>query len=68
MIASPATRNGLHIEDVGQRIKVDIAYAGSCTAGKKEDMECTARARRGAGRGERVAPWVRFFIHAARRM
>src|SRR5467141_4025471 len=41
----------------------DIAYAGSCTAGKKEDMDMYARVlAEAAGRGERVAPWVRFFI------
>src|SRR5882672_1005830 len=64
MIALPGDPgNGLHIEDVGQRIKVDIAYAGSCTAGKKEDMDMYARVlAEAAGRGERVAPWVRFFI------
>src|SRR6266700_4373915 len=64
MIALPGDPgNGLYIEDVGQRIKVDIAYAGSCTAGKKEDMDMYARVlAEAAGRGERVAPWVRFFI------
>jgi len=55
--------NGLYIDDVAQKIKVDIAYAGSCTAGKKEDMDMYARVlAEAAGRGERVAPWVRFFI------
>src|SRR5437762_395749 len=64
MIALPGDPgNGLHIDDVTQRIKVDIAYAGSCTAGKKEDMDMYARVlAEAAGRGERVAPWVRFFI------
>src|SRR6267143_3226828 len=55
--------NGLYIDAVADRIKVDIAYAGSCTAGKKEDMDMYARVlAEAAGRGERVAPWVRFFI------
>src|SRR6267154_2236475 len=64
MIALPGDPgNGLYIDDVTQRIKVDIAYAGSCTAGKKEDMDMYARVlAEAAGRGERVAPWVRFFI------
>jgi len=64
MIALPGDPgNGLHIDDVAQRIKVDIAYAGSCTAGKKEDMDMYARVlAEAASRGERVAPWVRFFI------
>jgi len=64
MIALPGDPgNGLYIDDVQGRIKVDIAYAGSCTAGKKEDMDMYARVlTEAAGRGERVAPWVRFFI------
>lgn len=64
MIALPGDPgNGLYIDDVAQRIRVDIAYAGSCTAGKKEDMDMYARVlAEAAGRGERVAPWVRFYI------
>jgi len=64
MIALPGDPgNGLAIENVEGRVKVDIAYAGSCTAGKKEDMDMYARVlTEAAGRGERVAPWVRFFI------
>src|SRR6266540_3803692 len=64
MIALPGDPgNGLHIGDSEARIKVDIAYAGSCTAGKKEDMDMYARVLREAtARGGRVAPWVKFFI------
>src|ERR1700704_402546 len=55
--------NGRAIADGGERVRVDIAYAGSCTAGKKEDMDMYARVLEAAAeRGERVAPWVRFFI------
>jgi 3-isopropylmalate/(R)-2-methylmalate dehydratase large subunit len=63
MIALPGDPgNGIPIEP-RERIRVDIAYAGSCTAGKKEDMDMYARVLREAlGRGERVAPWVRFYI------
>jgi 3-isopropylmalate/(R)-2-methylmalate dehydratase large subunit len=44
-------------------VRVDIAYAGSCTAGKKADMDMYARVlEEAAERGERVAPWVRFYI------
>ena len=51
------------IEDAAGPIRVDIAYAGSCTAGKKEDMDMYARVLRdAAARGARVAPWVRFYI------
>ncbi len=57
--------NGQYIEDAPPRVKVDIAYAGSCTAGKKEDMDMYARVLgEAAERGERVAPWVRFFIQS----
>jgi 3-benzylmalate isomerase len=64
MIALPGDPgNGLHIGAPETRIKVDIAYAGSCTAGKKEDMDMYARVLREAtARGARVAPWVKFFI------
>src|SRR5438132_1416495 len=55
--------NGLDVDEAEQRIRVDIAYAGSCTAGKKEDMDMYARVlREAAERGERVASWVRFYI------
>ncbi|HKW40331.1 MAG TPA: aconitase family protein [Gemmatimonadales bacterium] len=59
--------NGQYIDEGAgagaERIRVDIAYAGSCTAGKKEDMDMYARVlEEAAARGERVAPWVRFYI------
>jgi len=55
--------NGQDIGAAAQRIRVDIAYAGSCTAGKKEDMDMYARVlAEAAERGARVAPWVRFYI------
>ncbi len=64
MIALPGDPgNGLHIEELADRVKVEIAYAGSCTAGKKEDMDMYARVLKEAlARGERVAPWVRLYI------
>jgi 3-isopropylmalate/(R)-2-methylmalate dehydratase large subunit len=64
MIALPGDPgNGLFISELGERIKVDIAYAGSCTAGKKEDMDMYARVlREAADAGERVHPDVRFYI------
>ena len=64
MIALPGDPgNGMHIGELPQPVKVEIAYAGSCTAGKKEDMDMYARVLTEAvDRGERVAPWVKFFI------
>jgi len=63
MIALPGDPgNGRAIEQ-SERVRVDIAYAGSCTAGKKADMDMYARVlEQAAARGERVAPWVRFYI------
>lgn len=64
MLALPGDPgNGMPIDEAVGRIRVDIAYAGSCTAGKQEDMDMYARVLRDAmNRGERVAPWVRFYI------
>jgi 3-isopropylmalate/(R)-2-methylmalate dehydratase large subunit len=64
MIALPGDPgNGLFIEELGQEVKVDIAYAGSCTAGKKEDMDMYARVlKEAADQGERIHPSVRFYI------
>jgi 3-benzylmalate isomerase len=64
MVALPGDPgNGLYIDELPGRVNVEIAYAGSCTAGKKEDMDMYARVlKEAADRGERVAPGVRFFI------
>ena len=64
MVALPGDPgNGLLIGELPDRVKVGIAYAGSCTAGKKEDMDMYARVLQEViERGERVAPWVKFFI------
>jgi 3-isopropylmalate/(R)-2-methylmalate dehydratase large subunit len=64
MLALPGDPgNGLFIEELGRQVRVDIAYAGSCTAGKKEDMDMYARVfREGLARGARVAEGVRCYI------
>ncbi len=64
MVALPGDPgNGLFIEELGDRVKVDIAYAGSCTAGKKSDMDMYAAVFRDAvERGERVHADVKCFI------
>jgi 3-isopropylmalate/(R)-2-methylmalate dehydratase large subunit len=64
MIALPGDPgNGLYVDELGREVAIDIAYAGSCTAGKKSDMDMYARVFREAlERGERVAPTVRCFI------
>jgi len=64
MVALPGDPgNGLFIAELGRPVKVDIAYAGSCTAGKKEDMDMYARVLgEAAEAGLRVHPEVKFFI------
>jgi 3-isopropylmalate/(R)-2-methylmalate dehydratase large subunit len=55
--------NGVRIQDLPASVSVDIAYGGSCTAGKREDMEMLAAVLAdGLARGRRVAPGVRFYV------
>jgi len=67
MIALPGDPgNGMYIEELGRDVAVDIAYAGSCTAGKKEDMDMYARVFQEAlDRGETVK--VRTYIQCGSR-
>jgi 3-isopropylmalate/(R)-2-methylmalate dehydratase large subunit len=64
MVALPGDPgNGLFISELGEPIKVDIAYAGSCTAGKKEDMDMYAEVLKEAvDAGERIPESVKFYI------
>ncbi len=64
MIATPGDPgNGLFVDELPGEVRVDIAYGGSCTAGKKEDMDMYARVFREAiARGQRVHPDVQCFI------
>jgi 3-isopropylmalate/(R)-2-methylmalate dehydratase large subunit len=64
MIALPGDPgNGIHIDDLPAEVKIDIAYAGSCTAGKKDDMDMYAKVFREAlERGEKVPEDVRCYI------
>ena len=40
MVAAPGDPgNGVPLADLAERAKVDIAYGGSCTAGKREDFD-----------------------------
>ena len=57
--------NGVALEDLERKpIRIDIAYAGSCTAGKREDMDMYARVFREAWEkwGLGVHPDVRCYI------
>jgi 3-isopropylmalate/(R)-2-methylmalate dehydratase large subunit len=54
--------NGALIEDVGD-VKIDIAYAGSCTAGKIDDFLFYHQvAKEAVDAGLRVADGVQFFV------
>jgi len=69
MLALPGDPgNGLHVDELPGDVRIDIAYAGSCTAGKKEDMDMYARVFAEAlERGEHVAEHVRCFIQCGSR-
>lgn len=55
-------KNGARVPEVG-RVAIDIAYGGSCTAGKRDDVDYYAQVMAEADRaGKRVADGVRFFI------
>ncbi|HSB09870.1 MAG TPA: aconitase family protein [Blastocatellia bacterium] len=64
MIATPGDPgNGMFVDELKEPVKIDIAYGGSCTAGKKEDLDMYVRVFREAlARGQRVHPDVKCFI------
>jgi len=55
-------KNGALVPEVGS-VRIDIAYGGSCTAGKRDDVDMYARVMAEAERaGKKVADGVRFYI------
>ena len=64
MVARPGDPGkGIAIAALQEPVAIDIAYGGSCTGGKLEDIEaCHAVLQWGAARGLRLAPGVRFFL------
>jgi 3-isopropylmalate/(R)-2-methylmalate dehydratase large subunit len=67
MLALPGDpKNGVRARELlgaSAPIPIDIAYGGSCTGGKRTDMDMYAAVLLAArARGERVAPGVEFFI------
>jgi 3-isopropylmalate/(R)-2-methylmalate dehydratase large subunit len=65
MVALPGDPgNGLYIDELGSdEVRLDVAYAGSCTAGKKEDMDMYAAVLQAArDDGLRVHPDVKLYI------
>jgi 3-isopropylmalate/(R)-2-methylmalate dehydratase large subunit len=69
MVATPGDpRNGVPLAQLasgsgGPGVKIDIAYGGSCTGGKKADMDMYAQVLGAAVRkGKRVAAGVHFYL------
>ncbi|MCA9529484.1 MAG: 3-isopropylmalate dehydratase [Myxococcales bacterium] len=64
MVATPGDpRSGRPLARLGAPVRIDIAYGGSCTGGKRSDMDLYARVFADAeARGRRIAPGVECFI------
>jgi 3-isopropylmalate/(R)-2-methylmalate dehydratase large subunit len=64
MVATPGDPgNGKYIRDLHTPVPIEIAYGGTCTAGKNEDMDMYAAVLADAlKQGKRVAPGVEFWI------
>ncbi|HTL37900.1 MAG TPA: aconitase family protein [Kofleriaceae bacterium] len=55
-------KNGALVKEIG-RVHLNIAYGGSCTAGKRDDIDMYARVMREAeAAGKRVPEGVKFYI------
>ncbi|HZR64056.1 MAG TPA: aconitase family protein [Terriglobales bacterium] len=64
MIATPGDPgNGKYVRELNTPVPVELAYGGTCTAGKNEDMDMYALVLADAlRRGRRVADSVQFYI------
>jgi 3-isopropylmalate/(R)-2-methylmalate dehydratase large subunit len=64
MVATPGDPgNGKYVRELNTPVPVELAYGGTCTAGKNEDMDMYAAVLRDAlKRGKRVADSVQFYI------
>jgi 3-isopropylmalate/(R)-2-methylmalate dehydratase large subunit len=64
MVATPGDPgNGKYIRDLNIPVPVELAYGGTCTAGKNEDMDMYAAVLADALKhGKRVADSVKFYI------
>jgi 3-isopropylmalate/(R)-2-methylmalate dehydratase large subunit len=64
MIARPGDPgNGVPLGELQERVRLDIAYGGSCTAGKREDFDHYHDVLSWAAqRGMRVAPGVELYL------
>ncbi|MGC9988150.1 MAG: aconitase family protein [Terriglobales bacterium] len=64
MVATPGDPgNGKYIRELGARVPIEIAYGGTCTAGKNEDMDMYAAVLADAlKQGRRISENVEFWI------
>jgi len=64
MVATPGDPgNGKYIRELNTPVPIELAYGGTCTAGKNEDMDMYARVLANAlKQGKRVADSVKFYI------
>ena len=64
MVATPGDPgNGKYVRELNTPVPVEIAYGGTCTAGKNEDMDMYAAVLSAAlKQGKRVADSVKFYI------
>ena len=64
MVATPGDPgNGKYVRDLNTPVPVEIAYGGTCTAGKNEDMDMYAAVLKDAlAQGKRVAESCKFYI------
>ncbi|HET6181457.1 MAG TPA: aconitase family protein [Candidatus Sulfotelmatobacter sp.] len=64
MVATPGDPgNGKYVRELNTLVPVEIAYGGTCTAGKNEDMDMYALVLADAlKQGKRVADSVKFYI------
>ncbi len=64
MVATPGDPgNGKYVRDLNTPVPIELAYGGTCTAGKNEDMDMYAAVLAEAVKsGKRVADSVKFYI------
>jgi 3-isopropylmalate/(R)-2-methylmalate dehydratase large subunit len=64
MLARPGDPgNGVPLSQLGEDVPIDIAYLGSCTGGKREDLRRAFEVVRAAlQEGRRLPPGVRFYV------
>src|SRR5689334_6504298 len=64
MVATPGDPgNGKYVRELNTPVPIELAYGGTCTAGKNEDMDMYAAVLQDALRqGRRIADSVKFYI------